>query len=100
MNQTLSWGAEVKEGKTKNLQIMVIHVATETGKTRPKHTDQLQGDHVVGEEVRVAHCCCRTEALLPPLLETQVDDKETQWEKEDEVGDEHRCHGESGCSGF
>ena len=51
-----------------------------------KNTKNLQKDHVVGEDVRVACCCpCWYRALMPPLLETHVEDEDVEWEEEDEV---------------
>ena len=54
-----------------------------------QNIQQLYDDYVVGEEVRMAHCPAG--ALLPALLETQVEDEDA--ERED---DEGACDGVSG----
>lgn len=48
----------------------------------PKYVDQLQDDHVVGEEVGVACGHTRT-----PVLETEVEDKDAEREEEEDNGD-------------
>ena len=43
---------------------------------------------MVGEDVRVAHCCpCRHRALTPPLLETHEDDEDVERDEEQKVAE-------------
>ncbi|TNN38145.1 hypothetical protein EYF80_051683 [Liparis tanakae] len=58
----------------------------------PYDANQLYDHHVEGEDVGVAHR--RAGALLPPPLETQVDDVDAEREDEEEEGDDERCDAE------
>lgn len=52
---------------------------------------------MVGEDVKVARRCC-VRALLPPLLETQVEDEDVDRQEEDHIGDDGgRDHGKAKC---
>ncbi|KAI3375827.1 hypothetical protein L3Q82_003752 [Scortum barcoo] len=54
-------------------------------KATPQDPDQLNGSHVVGEDVGMA--CCFKGVLLPPLLETEIEDEDGEREEKDDSGD-------------
>lgn len=56
---------------------------TTTNKNEPYIVHQLYDSHVIGKEVSVADCCAR--ALLPPTLQTQVDDEGVEWYDQDKA---------------
>lgn len=63
-----------------------IHVATTKKADVPREFDQLHGDGVVHEEVRVTRGCSGGGGLFPPLLVHQVED-EYEEEEEEKRGD-------------
>ena len=52
---------------------------------RPEDAHQLYDDHVVGKDVRVARG--HVGALLAPLFETQVEDKDVERKEDEDAGD-------------
>lgn len=41
---------------------------------------------MVGEAVKMTrHCCCGGGALLSPLLKTQVEDEDAEWEEDEDM---------------
>lgn len=58
--------------------------------------DQIYCDHVVGKQVTVVHR--RAGTLLPPLLETHVDDVDTEREEEEDADDVKGGDGDSTSS--
>ena len=67
---------------SKKQQLQMIHVDGTSEEEAAKNSKQLHEDHVVGEAVAVARR--GGGALLPPLLETVVEDGEA--ERQDEHG--------------
>lgn len=61
-----------------------INGGAHTGEQRAANAHYLNDDHVVGEDVGVAHGPGR---LRPPSLETQPQDEDVEWEEEDEADD-------------
>ncbi len=55
----------------------------------PYDTYQLCDNHVVGNEIGVAHGCAG--APLPPSFETQMEDEDAKREEEDADGDGEGC---------
>lgn len=69
----------------------MISVAAIIVETTPQETDQLYGNNVKGEDVRVVHdCCCGIRVLLPPSLVAHMEDEDEEREIEDVV-DEEAC---------
>ena len=68
-----------------------ISVDAITQEAEPQETDQVQGRHVKGEDVRVTRQCCRGHrTLFPPSLEAYEEDEDEEW-KEEDGADEEGC---------
>lgn len=63
-----------------------------------REIEHLEKNHVVGEEVNVAHGR-RAEALLPPLLESQAEDERVDKEEEDDGNEGEDVDDDSGKCG-
>ena len=71
--------------------IAISPMYTPTAKGVSYDTKKLHGDQVVGEAVWVTrHRCCGGGALLPPSLETQVEDEDAEREEEEDACDAER----------
>lgn len=67
--------------------VQILHVNATTGDHAPGNAEQLHGDHVVREEVRVAHRRCRgAGAGFPPVLETLGEDEDAERKHDRGVG--------------
>lgn len=58
-----------------------------TVKDRSQNTNNIQGDHVVGEDIRVARCYRGNGALMPPSPETHPEDEDVERQEEKKVGE-------------
>lgn len=68
-----------------------------TNECGPYNTQQLYYDHLVGKVVRVAHR--HAGALLPPSLETQVENGDADREDGEDADDGEGCNAESASRG-